>query len=182
MYKHCTTEESVQRQRQMEQCLLELMEHTPYSAITIGQICDLAEVSRKSFYRYFDGKDGCLHALLDHTIINASTYYYSAEDSIDSEVFCTRIFEFWHRQTPLLHALARDGQSLELLQRMVRYIMAEEPEYARYAGIGSENVLEHTVYVVGGIMGLILTWHHENYQKSAEQMGSILHHLIRSKP
>ena len=51
MYKHCTTEESAQRQRQLEQCLLELMADTPYSAITIGQICQQAGISRKSFYR-----------------------------------------------------------------------------------------------------------------------------------
>ena len=75
MYKHCTTEESAHRQRQLEQNLLELMAEQPYSGITINQICDLAGISRKSFYRYFGSKDGCLHALLDHTIMDGAAYF-----------------------------------------------------------------------------------------------------------
>ena len=75
MYKHCNTEESAYRQRQLEQSLLELMEDFPYKAITIGQICDQVGISRKSFYRYFDSKDGCLFALLDHTIMDGTGYY-----------------------------------------------------------------------------------------------------------
>ena len=179
MYKHCNTEESARRQRQLEQCLLELMADTPFSNITIGQICQQADVSRKSFYRYFDSKEGCLHALLDHIIMDGSTYYLSAGDEENMVTFCTRIFEYWHRQTPLLDALERDGQSLQILQRMVRYILIEEPDYARYMNISSQDLMEHVVYTVGGIMGLILTWHHERYPKSAAQMGEVLYRLIR---
>jgi len=174
MYKHCNTEESARRQRQLEQCLLELMNEQPFGQITIGQICQQADISRKSFYRYFDSKESCLHALLDHTIMDGSTYYLSGGDEEDLVSFCTRIFEYWHRQTPLLDALERDRESLQILQRMVRYILEEEPEYARYMGIGKDNLLEHIVFTVGGVMGLILTWHHDGYQKSAEEMGRIL--------
>ena len=49
MYKHCSTEESALRQRQFENCLLELMHQTPYSQITIGDLCDRMQLSRKSF-------------------------------------------------------------------------------------------------------------------------------------
>lgn len=179
MYKHCNTEESAHRQRQLEQCLLELMVDTSYAGITIGQICEQAGVSRKSFYRYFDSKDDCLHALLDHTIMDASTFYMSVDDPGDMLSFCTRIFEFWYRQTPLLDAMERDGQSLQILQRMIRYILEEEPEYARHMGISQHDVMEHIVFTVSGVMGLVLTWHHERYPKTAEQMGELLHQMTQ---
>ena len=180
MYKHCVTEESAQRQRQLEQCLLGLMAELPLSQITIGDICAQAGISRKSFYRYFDSKDGCLHALLDHAIMDGSTYYLPDSDSDDpAQSFFCRVFEYWKTQTPLLDALERNGQSLQILQRMVRYILLEEPEYARYMGISDQNVMEHIVYNVGGVMGLVLTWHHEGYQKTPEQMGAILWDLMR---
>lgn len=182
MYKHCNTEESAQRQRQLEQCLLELMSDVPYSNIKIGQICDLSGVSRKSFYRYFDSKDGCLHALLDHIIMNASAYYMSnADDEDTSLTFCIRIFEYWQRQIPLLNALEKNGQSLQLLQRMIRYILEEEPDYARYMGIPQHSVMEHVVFTVSGVMGLVLTWHHEHFQKTAEQMGELLYQMIQNR-
>lgn len=181
MYKNCNTEESVHRQRQLEHCLLELMTDLPYAGITIGHICEKVGISRKSFYRYFGSKDGCLHALLDHTIMDASTYYLSGNNADDSQAFYIRIFEFWKKQKPLLDALEKNGESLQLLQRMIRYILEEEPEYARHMGIPEHNVMEHIVYNVSGIMGLVLTWHHAGYPKSANQMGNLLNQMIQSR-
>ena len=180
MYKHCTTEESAQRQRQLEQCLLKLMGDLPLSQITISDICSQAGISRKSFYRYFDSKEGCLHALLDHAIMDGTTYYMpnSSSDNLNLSFFC-RVFEYWKMQEPLLDALERNGQSLQILQRMVRYIQVEEPDYARYMGVSAQDVMEHIVYNVSGVMGLILTWHHEGFQKTPEQMGAILYGLMR---
>lgn len=178
MYKHCNTEDSARRQRQLEQCLLELMKENPYNSITIGQLCQHAGVSRKSFYRYFGSKDGCLHALLDHTIMDGFAYYMPENRIARFDLtVCTRIFEFWQQQTPLLDVLEKNSLSLQILQRTVRYILEEEPDYVRYMGISPDCLMEHAVYSVGGLMGLILTWHHEGYPKSAAQMGQILHQL-----
>ena len=182
MYKHCNTEESAQRQRQLEQCLLELMADTPYVSITIGQICQKVGISRKSFYRYFDSKEGCLHALLDHVIMDGSSYYIAnSNDNYTDLSFCVRVFEYWQQQTPLLDALEKNGQSMQLPQRMVRHILTEEPDYARYMGIAPNDVVEHVVYMVSGVIGMVLAWHHEYYQKTASQMGAILYQLIQRK-
>lgn len=180
MYRHCTTEAGALRQRQLEQNLLELMADHPFEQITIGDICARAGLSRKTFYRYFDSKDGCLHALLDHTIMDGSTYYMSGHDSEDPAMaFCCRIFEYWQSQAALLDALERNGQSLQILQRMVRYIQEEEPEYTRFMGVSDDDAIEHIVYAAGGVMALILNRHHDHYQKTAAQMGGILHRMIQ---
>ena len=182
MYKHCNTEESARRQRQLEHCLLDLLVDSPYCGITIGQICELAGVSRKSFYRYFDSKDGCLHALLDHIIMDAAPYCLSSSGEVFSDpAFCTRIFEFWQQHTPLLDALERDGLSLQIPQRVMHYILTEEPEYARSMGIPQNLAIEHIIYNVSGLMGLVLSWHHTRYPKTAAQMGEVLYQLMQPK-
>ena len=182
MYKHCTTEESAQRQRELESCLLELLADNPYAGITVGMICEKAGLSRKSFYRYFDSKEDCLHALLDHSIMDGATYYMPESPAgQDNVAFCIRVFEYWKSQSPLLDVLEKNGLRLQLLQRMIRYILEEEPEYAHYMGIPQEYLLEHIVYTVGGQMGLVITWHHEGYRKTAEQMGQLLYRLLIQK-
>jgi AcrR family transcriptional regulator len=182
MYKHCNTEESARRQRQLEQCLLELMADIPYANITVGQICDTAGLSRKSFYRYFDSKDGCFHALLDHVIMDGSTFYMSDPDKdITGADFCVHIFEYWQRQAPLLDALEKNGESLQLLQRIIRYILEEEPQYARYMGIPQNSLMEHIVFTVSGVMGLVLTWHHAGFSKSPRQMGELLYQMAQNR-
>ena len=70
--------------------------------------------------------------------------------------------------------------SLQLLQRMIRYILEEEPEYAAHMRVSRDILMEHIVYTVGGMMGLVITWHHEGYRKSTEQMGAILYRLMQT--
>ena len=153
-----------------------------YGSITIGQICEKAGVSRKSFYRYFDSKDGCLHALLDHVIMGASAYYMNdADENQTSSLFCIRIFEYWQRQTLLLDALEKNGKSLLIMQRMIPHILNEEPQYASYMKIPEDHVMEHIIYSVSGVMGLVLAWQHGGYQKTAEQMGNLLYQMTQGR-
>ena len=69
MYKLCKTEQSANRQRQLEQGLLSMMAETQYDQISVSDLCTYLQVPRKSFYRYFTSKDGALHALVDHTLM-----------------------------------------------------------------------------------------------------------------
>ena len=69
MYKLCKTEQSAQRQRQLEDGLLQVMSTVHYDEISVSDLCDRMNVPRKSFYRYFSGKDGALQALIDHTLM-----------------------------------------------------------------------------------------------------------------
>ena len=46
-------------------------------------------------------------------------------------------------------------------------------------GITQHNLMEHIVYNVSGVMGLVLTWHHEGYRKTPAQMGEVLYHMTR---
>ena len=45
-------------------------------------------------------------------------------------------------------------------------------------GIRDEYLMEHVVYTVGGTMGLVLTWHHEFFQKTPEEMGNVLYQMM----
>ena len=62
MYKMCKTEQSAQRQHLLEQGLLKAMLTHHYDEISVSDLCQSIGIPRKSFYRYFSGKDGALHA------------------------------------------------------------------------------------------------------------------------
>ena len=73
MYKACKTEQSAARQRELEQGLLAAMISHPFDEISISDLCTQIGIPRKSFYRYFSSKEGALHALLDHTLMEMET-------------------------------------------------------------------------------------------------------------
>lgn len=181
MYKHCTTEESVLRQRQLEHCLLDLMQSSSYPQITISHICDRAGISRKSFYRYFSSKDGCLFALIDHCIIDgASSYLPDHDELLNTHIIYERFFSYWQQMQPLLDALAKNNLSLHLVERMMIYISEEEQDFHHYLGGNINDSYEQMLFMISGVMGLVLNWHQGGYQKSVSQMAAILEKVIQN--
>lgn len=179
MYKYCATEDSVRRQRQLEACLLELMLTQNYPQITISHICDRAGVSRKSFYRYFTSKEGCLYALLDHTIFDGAAYYLPDMPNIAStRQIYERFFLYWKDNALLLDAVARQSMGQLLTERMLNHITQEEREFRYLFGEQAPESAERSIFYICGVMGLVLTWHRNAFDKSPAQMASILSDMI----
>ena len=179
MYKHCATEESARRQRQLETCLQELMTTEDYANITISQICDRAGISRKSFYRYFSSKEGCLYALIDHAVFDGAAYYLPEHPSHHTNrLIYERFFSYWKEKAPLLDVLERNSMSLLLADRMLAYTVQEEHEFRYlFRELAAEST-ERSIFYISGIVGLVLSWHKSGFSKSAAQMAAILSDMI----
>lgn len=182
MYKACKTEQSAIRQRELEQGLLAAMSSHPFDEISISDLCTQIGIPRKSFYRYFSSKEGALHALLDHTLMEIATNHLTAEEktplSLTKEL--ERFFQDWKNQKPLLDALNRSGLGNVLIERAV--------ELAVSSSIGTSNRLlardadqqkgHATAFLICGLMSTVLQWHHSGYQESPAQMAQIAFRLL----
>lgn len=180
MYKICATEESARRQRQLEQCLQELMLTEEYHQITVGDICDRAGIARKSFYRYFSSKEGCLYALIDHAVFDGSSFYLPTVN--DAQVLRNvyeRFFRYWKEQHLLLDALAKNSLTLLLVERILHYSTQEEQDFWAPWSTAPADIQEQTIFCLGGVMSLLLDWHRSGFQKSPLQMAKILGDLIK---
>ena len=171
MYKFCKTEQSFQRQRELEQGLLAMMAHQRFEEISVSDLCDRMGIPRKSFYRYFSSKDGALFALLDHTIME----FYDT-GSIEGLRGGTpigdleRFFQFWKSHRKLIDAMQRSNLSGMLVERAVSLAKQEQlmPGYVR----DWEDILKDVAmsFVVCGLMSMVLQWHREGYKIPTEQM------------
>ena len=74
MYLNCCNERSAEKQRRLEQCLLELMQTEVYDNISVSALCEKAGISRKTFYRLFTCKIDVVYGLLDHTLMDYAGY------------------------------------------------------------------------------------------------------------
>lgn len=179
MYKHCSTEESARRQRQFENCLLELMQQLPYSQITIGDICDRMKLSRKSFYRYFGSKDGCLFALIDHSIMEFASLHLPDNSPGQRELF-EAYFNYWKKLSPLLDALYQNQMSDCLFERTMLCITEEEHELRNFLRLNNQDdTNEHLLFIICGITGVLFNWHTTGYQKTPAQMSVILERILQ---
>ena len=184
MYKMCKSEQSANRQRELEQQLLSMMKTTRFDEISVSDICIHANIPRKSFYRYFSGKEGALHALIDHTLLDLENFPY-AGGPMNSNIYrneLVRFFQFWQAQKTFLDALAFSGLSGELVTRTTDYALSNSASTRRFMHNSEVNTQEYgTTFGVCGLMSMVLNWHKSGYLLSSEQMADISVNLL-TKP
>ncbi len=181
MYKLCKNDSSQQRQRELEQGLLRAMLRRQYEDISVSDLCQELQVPRKSFYRYFTGKDGCLYALIDHAMMDLEVTIpweetTSTEDPLRYMQF---VFSYWKGQKKLLDALQYSGISGLLVQRAMEYAKETELWPIFLQSPAEQQRRSFTMlFTVCGLMTIITQWHHEGFAESVEEMAEIALRLV----
>lgn len=179
MYKLCKTEQSAQRQRQLEDGLLEAMMVQRYEDISISDLCDQLEVPRKSFYRYFASKDGALHALVDHRLLECELQNkISFKDKGADLLQLTWFFEYWKSQKKLLDALAKSELNSILAERALA--LSEETSVFDFQNRRVPKNFHQVAntFVVCGMITLVVKWHLEGFQESSQEMAEMTRVLL----
>ena len=173
MYRKCVTEISVQHQRQIEEALLELMGKMPFSEITVTQLCQSAQVTRRVFYHLFTGKTDALHALVDHRILECEGYRTDLADP------ALRFFLYWQDQKKLLDGLDKSSMHTLLLERMISSVLKEDYDVRSWLKADDpEDGTDILIFKLSGILSLVHRWHFSGYRKSPEQMAKLLNQIM----
>lgn len=182
MYKLCKTEQSAQRQRMLEEGLLSAMKTKRYEEISISDLCDQMGIPRKSFYRYFSSKDGALHALIDHTLMDFEQYtnILPGRNLGDIHRDLCRYFEFWKLHGQLLDALERSGLSGVLVQRAISQVQ-KEFVLPRSPAVTEQQQLHAVTFFICGMMSLVVRWHRAGCIESPAEMAQLTAVLL-TKP
>ena len=180
MYRLCKTEQSAQRQRQLEEGLLSAMKTKRYEEITISDLCGQMEIPRKSFYRYFSSKDGALYALIDHTLLDFVTnVIFLRKPQPDDSFGMKAVLDYWKLQEPLLEALTKNRKESLLFERSIICCTQDAYLLAPYlAKAGHSTEPEVMVFCINGILSAIMIWYRSGYAKSTEEMAQILRKLL----
>lgn len=181
LYKLCKTEQSAKRQRQLEQGLLEMMCSARFDDIMISDLCEKLQVPRKSFYRYFSGKEGALHALIDHTMMEYEAFSREKQKGkerclqLELEIF----FEFWLSQKTFLDALQKSGLSTILMERVFIYVNSEGVFPVRFMPGDDDQSRRHILtFAVCGMFSMVLMWHHRKFKESVVNMARLAKRML----
>ena len=180
MYKLCKTEQSAARQRQKEQGLLTAMQTIRYEDINISELCQRLGIPRKSFYRYFSGKDGALHALIDHTLMEYESFsaaHQTEKRTLQNEL--ERFFRFWMAHKKFLDALQYSDISGVLVKRTIHHAVTEGFFPERFLQNEERVVQNHVVsFAVCGLMTMMVQWHHNGYPESSSELAQVAARLL----
>lgn len=182
MYKLCKTQQSATRQRQLELGLLDIMLEKHYEDVSVIDLCDRMQIPRKSFYRYFSGKDGALHALIDHTLLEFEVIFdipVHTRDEIRTQL--ETFFSFWLRNRTLLDALAHSNLRGVLIERAITCALNDYTKPERFDNEVLALSKEHaTKFAVCGLMSIVLGWHEGGCKTPITRMADIAVEIMTS--
>ena len=179
MYQKGTTDNAFQRQNQLEDALLMLMQTHPYEKITIQDICGQLGVSRKSFYHYFESKDDALFALIDKTIMSCEVDSALYATSNSSVCIYEQFVQYWKEQKPFLDALEKNDLEDKLLLRALKHAKEEDDQFRYWLHVNDSQCGDEILqFATGGVFSMILGWHQSGYQKSITQMAQAMNRLL----
>ena len=178
MYKICKTEQSAARQKDIEQGLLQAMLSRDYEDISISDLCDQMQIPRKSFYRYFSGKDGALHALLDHTLLEFVHEDFRKGNPSAPKGELESFFAFWHAHRDLLKALVRSSLVGVLVERATYYAIHEHMMPKQLLSMPLEVQQMSLTFVVSGLLSMVMLWHDHNYRETPGELAQIARMML----
>ncbi len=173
----------IQRTRQLLQdALLSLILEKGYSAVTVQDIIDRANVGRATFYAHFQDKDALFVSEFDTLRVQFEEQLLGQARGNPGELI---LLMFRHAQTnaPLYQALTGKERSSAAAAHMNRYLIPLLREHLKPLFANKQEVpvpldlLAH--YVVSSFMTLLTWWLDHNLPYSAERMYEMYRQLTQ---
>ena len=173
MYKLCKTEQSTKRQREIELVLQKMMLAKRYEDISVSDLCEQMQIPRKAFYRYFESKDGALHALIDHTLMEfgefGSAYTEKERRSLKRDL--EQFYIFWTKRKSLLDALERSNLTGMLINASVSSVVDELVNPKKFLPEDSDWMRSEVfLFAISGLMSTMLAWYRQGFKTGTSEM------------
>lgn len=145
--------------KKLTQALFTVMKQYPYKEITITQIAQEAELSRKTFYRLYTSKDDILNEYLGTLLNEFGTEVGNHKIQHYWDVV-QLYFDFWEQREDMIMLFKEHG--------LLPVLMEATRNYADNVFINVRSVEIYTAfsplmpymlsYVVGGMHNMLVTW------------------------
>ena len=170
---------ALQSRQWLVDALLSLMVDNQYSQITIKQVCQTADLSRQTFYNFFEQKDDILHFWISERYsIVLEKYERSKKLSLDD--ITVVFYDFLEANENLLKCIINQG---------LEHIIAAEISNSIpvFASKVIENIEETNAckyvnsFLSGALTQILICWFKDEQKLSKEDFSKLLLDLLSGK-
>lgn len=180
MIKEAQNPLAIRSQRWLADALLSLMEEKDFHSISVTEIAQKADLSRRTFYRAFDTKED---ALVWHTRQLFGEFLLLLERQTDRQfpAIVTLYLEFWYRHKHFFELLKRSEMLPFMLNQYLRvfpdvfqvvkgdYPLAQNPEALAYA----------MAFSAGGLLSVLLKWADDGMDKTPQEIAHLVDIMLQ---
>lgn len=173
MSKQCTTDFAQNRRGHLENSLLTLLSTRQYQDISVKDICQEADIPRRTFYHYFDSKDDVLDSVINNIMqlcfLEVMFDYKLGVDNMRQSFI--RVFRFWTGENrKRLDSLIRNELESRLMASAMQWVRQEKIGFLTKSDLDPKLVEIGLMVGVTDFFSLLFYWSRNGYQESAEQM------------
>lgn len=175
-----TNRQATRSRKMMQDALLNLLKEKPYQKISITEVNQRADLSRRTFYEHFESKDDLLISLVDDIL---EPIFVEMTEAIAASVHGTRsetafimLFEQWQANEEVLELIRQTKSDLLILERLHTWFQSARDE-ALYPQIKNYNQLmaDYTISLIAGAFYMaLIRWAQEGMRHPPELMGRYL--------
>lgn len=148
---------SVRSKRRITNALLELLQGTPFSKITIKDIVDRAGLTRQTFYHNFETKEDVLCYRLDELIEEFVRYLSAHQISTWEDIFCF-FYRFWQEHADFVHLLMENDLMYLLHSRMEVWFEPLKASGPDRSGLSEAETRLWFSYLNGALTSTLSSW------------------------
>lgn len=172
-----TNPTAIKSQQWLGNTLLDLMEQKPYEEISIKDICTNADLSRQTFYNYFESKDELFRYLLKSTYedkLNSIDEIPSSKEAISTFVNTMK------ENDRLVSVIVKNNMgnlvSDEIFKSITRFLNRFIPNFEN-----QPDFAYHVVLLSGALTHFLTYYARNNNEMSEEKLTHILETFLSGK-
>jgi len=161
-------------QRALVAAMLALLEKNGFQKTTVNDLCDMAMVSRTTFYQHFEDK----YHLLRFSLEQMQSELRERVEEGDIDALIAVILEHLESQGRAFRGLLREEMNYELLRMFsevwVRDLTRSLEEHTARGKVFQVPVQALAVYMAGGAAQLLVWWLESGFSPPREEMARCL--------
>lgn len=163
----------------LRESLMELMKEKPISIISIKEICALADISRSTFYTYYQDQYDLLHKTEEDTlefinkILNKYMYY---KDTISETLpMMEEILQYIADNNKSIYVLFSENGDINFQKTLFKSMYQKNVLKSLTNNLSDEKTKEYYfLFIVTGSIGLIYHWIKSGMDKPINELAKLI--------
>ncbi|MDR2952947.1 MAG: TetR/AcrR family transcriptional regulator [Treponema sp.] len=162
----------------IRQSLTELMKEKPILSITVKDICDLADISRSTFYIHYKDQYDLLKQIEDETLAyfeDILNSYKDKQSKKDTYEMVEEMLTYIANNGNTIHVLLSEKGDIDFQKKLLYYFIMHN-QITKYFSekLSEETRPYYSVFLVHGAIGLIQHWLKDGMTLPVPQLAKML--------
>lgn len=161
----------------LKESLITLLREKQITAITVKELCELADINRSTFYSHFKDHYDLLHQIEEEIIEDMNQYLgkYNFTKEEESVEMTAKLLEYIASKKDIIQVLLLENGDTSFQQR----VMSVAQRFLMRNWMDNSNLAEDmktylTTFIISGSVHVIKTWLEQGMKQSPKEMAEII--------